>query len=1019
MPTVVRTVARAVFKSGILLSMLAGLAPLATARGQTGTITGVVIDSLTGRPLPDAVVRAERTSAATRTNPQGRFTLVGLTGTTVNLVVTHLGHQPVTQSANVGATDVSILLPRSTLRLDELVITGQAGNTEVRALGNVVGVVDMSAAQLTTPSKGVQEALSVSVPGLEIQRASGQVGTGGITRIRGVSSMSLSSEPIIFIDGVRADNSSGSNSLAFNNGGADTPTRINDIDPNDIESIQVLKGPSAATLYGTEASNGVIQIVTKRGSAGRPTWLAELRAGANWLPSPEKAYPDIWYKDAGGAIQHVNLIKNDEARGFGSPFSTGKPVGGTGSVSGGTDAIRYFFSGSYDREEGIVSYNWQNKLNGTANLSYLSGEKLKVDLNMGYTRLKTRSGSPTQPMPTYLIWGCPNNSCTAPGLRPEDDGRGYLAGVVPEDFKEIEGFDNVDRGRLGFTVTNRPVSWLNHRLTLGGDFTNDGSSVYFPRGSNPNFGFPLGLKAVASDGSSFITADYSATGTAHLGSSLESQSSVGAQYYAKTFTQISGQGEGFPIRGVNTVSGGGTRQGFENPQYNLENKTVGLYVQEQLAWKDRLFLIAAVRGDDNSAFGVNYDFVVYPKFSASWVVSDESFFPKNSSLFSALKLRGAWGKAGQQPNAFAAVQTYGPSVGSGGTPTVTPLNVGNPNLKPEVTQEIETGFDASLLKNRLSVEFTYYDKTTKDGIFSALSSPSIGFPGNQFINIGEYENSGLELALDGTVVNSGNWRVGLRGSVATNKNEVKTLGGPPVPNTGIGQLVGAYNVSGFPMGSFFYKKVVSATLTEPGKVTDVQCEGGTNFGRGDGTKVSCDAAPLVFFGGPTPTLLSAVSGDVAWKSFRLAAVAEFQSGHYVSEGNVGGAHVFFNNSRAAVEGTDPILVAYQGMGAFGATGIMKAGFGKIRNVSLTYTMPGQLARAMRATGASITLTGANLATIWRAQDGTFGAKAQDPEIRANNTNGPWFGGDPNGTNAYTQESWPQYTRFLATFRLTF
>jgi TonB-dependent SusC/RagA subfamily outer membrane receptor len=1018
MPTVVRTVARAVFKSGILLSMLAGLAPLATARGQTGTITGVVIDSLTGRPLPDAVVRAERTSIGTRTNPQGRFTLVGLTGTTVNLVVTHLGHQPVTQSATVGATNVSILLPRSTLRLDELVITGQAGNTEVRALGNVVGVVDMAASQLSTPSKGVQEALSVSVPGLQIQRASGQVGTGGITRIRGVSSLSLSSEPIIFIDGVRADNTSGSNSIAFNNGGGDTPSRINDIDPNDIESIQVLKGPSAATLYGTEASNGVIQIVTKRGSAGRPTWLAELRGGANWLPSPEKAYPDIWYKDAGGAIQHVNLIKNDEARGFGSPFATGKPVGGTGSVSGGTDAIRYFFSGSYDRDEGIVSYNWQNKLNGTANLSYLAGEKLKVDLNMGYTRSKTRSGSPTQPMPTYLIWGCPNNSCTAPGLRPEDDGRGYLAGVTPEAFKEIEGFDNVDRGRLGFTVTNRPVSWLNHRLTLGGDFTNDGSSVYFPRGSNANFGFPLGLKAVAEDGSSFITADYSATGTAHLGSSLESQSSFGAQYYAKTFTQISGQGEGFPIRGVNTVSGGGTRQGVENPNFNLENKTVGLYVQEQLAWKDRLFLIAAVRGDDNSAFGVNYDFVVYPKFSASWVVSDESFFPKNSSLFSALKLRGAWGKAGQQPNAFAAVQTYGPSVGSGGTPTVTPLNVGNPNLKPEVTQEIETGFDASLLKNRLSVEFTYYDKTTKDGIFSALSSPSSGFPGNQFINIGEFANSGIELALDGTVINSGDWRVGLRGSYATNKNEIKRLGqDAPIPNTGIGQLVGAYNANGFPMGSFFYKKVVSATLTEPGKVTDVMCEGGTSFGRGDGTKVSCDAAPLVFFGGPTPTWLSAISGDVAWKSWRLAAVAEFQGGHFVSEGNVGGSHVFFNNSRAAVEGTDPILVAYQGMGAFGATGIMKAGFGKIRNVSLTYTMPSQLTRAMRATGASITLTGANLATIWRAQDGTFGAKAQDPEIRANN--GAWFGGDSNGTNAYTQESWPQYTRFLATLRLTF
>ena len=525
-------------------------------------------------------------------------------------------------------------------------------------------------------------------------------------------------------------------------------------------------------------------------------------------------------------------------------------------------------------------------------------------------------------------------------MRPEDDGRGYLAGVTPEAFKEIEGFDNVDRGRLGLTITNRPFSWLNHRFTLGGDFTNDESSDYFPRGSNINFGFPQGVKFVASDGSSFVTADYSATGTAHLGSSLESQSSVGAQYYHKRFTQISGQGEGFPIRGVNTVSGGGTRQGFEDPNFNLENKTVGLYVQEQLSWKDRLFLIGAVRGDDNSAFGVNYDFVVYPKFSASWIVSDESFFPKSSSLFSALKLRAAWGKAGQQPNAFAATQTYGPSVGSAGTPTVTPLNVGNPNLKPEVTQEIEAGFDASLLKNRLSVEFTYYDKQTNDGIFSALSSPSSGFPGNKFINIGQFANSGIELALDGTVVNSGDWRVGLRGSLATNNNEIKVLGqDAPIPNTAIGQLVGAYNVSGFPMGSFFYKRVVSATLTEPGKVTDAMCEGGTNFGRGNGTKVACADAPLVFYGGPTPTWLSAFSGDVAWRSLRLAAVVEFQGGHWVSDGNVGASHVFFNNSKASVEGTDPILVAYQSMGDFGGTGIMKAGFGKIRNVSLTYTLP--------------------------------------------------------------------------------
>ncbi len=998
-----------------MLVAVALLVPQAFAGAQTGSVSGVVNDSLTGQPVGDAVIRAGGTSLSSRTNIRGQFTLAAVTGTTVNLIVTRIGYQPVTRSATVGATNVSIQLTKTVLRLDELVVTGQAGDTEIRALGNVVGVLDMAAAQLITPSKGVQEALSVAVPGLQVQRASGQLGSGGVTRIRGVSSLSLSSEPIIFIDGIRADNTAGSNSIGFA-GGGDTPSRINDIDPNDIESIQVLKGPSAATLYGTEASNGVIQIITKRGTAGRPTWSTELRAGANWLPSPEKLYEGIYYKDNDGVVQHLNLIENDIARGFGSPFSTGKPVGGTVSVQGGTEAIRYFFSGSYDRDEGIVSYNWLNKLNGTANLSYFSGEKLDVDLSMGYTRSKARAASATQPMTTYLIWGCPSNSCIFPGLGPDDDGRGYLAGVTPEAFEEIEGLDNVDRSRLGLTFTHRPKGWLNHRFTLGGDFTNNASSLYFPRGSHAALGVPQGAKVVSNDRSAFVTADYSATVTASLGASLGSQSSAGVQYYQKHFTQISGQGEGFPIRGVNTVSGGGTRQGFENPDFNLESKTVGVYVQEQLSWKDRFFLTGAVRGDDNSAFGVNYDFVVYPKVSASWVFSDEPFFPQ-SPLLSALKLRGAWGKAGQQPNAFAAVQTYGPSVGSGGTPTVTPLNVGNADLKPEVTREIETGFDASLLSNRVSVELTYYNKVTKDGIFSALSSPSSGFPGNQFINIGEFTNRGFELALGGSLINRNELRANVRGTLATNKNEINVLGqDTPIPNTGVGQLVGAYNVAGFPMGSFFFKRIVSATLAEPGTVTDLMCEGGTDFGRGDGSVVPCGAAPAIYFGSPIPTWLSALSADVSWKRFTLAGVAEFQGGHFAADGNVGGQHVFFNNSKAAVEQTDPILVAHQATGAFGAAGFVNAGFGKIRNVSLTYELPGRWAGLLGASRGSVTMTGANLGTLWRAQDRKFGARAQDPEVRYNSPN--WYG-DPNLTGGYTQESWPQFRRFLTTVRLSF
>ena len=298
-----------------------------------------------------------------------------------------------------------------------------------------------------------------------------------------------------------------------------------------------------------------------------------------------------------------------------------------------------------------------------------------------------------------------------------------------------------------------------------------------------------------------------------------------------------------------------------------------------------------------------------------------------------------------------------------------------------------------------------------------MNSPSSGFPGNQFINIGQFSNRGVELALAGSPVIRNDLRVNVRGSIATNKNRIDVLGqDTPIPNTGVGQLTGAYNAAGFPVGSFFYKRIVSATLTAPGSVTNIMCEGGSNFSRGNGSVIPCDNAPLLYFGSPIPTWLSALGADVTWRRFTLNGVAEFQGGHYVDDGNVGAQHVFFNDSRAAVEGTDPIVVAHQATGNFGAAGLMKAGFGKIRNVSLTYELPGNWAGSLGASRAAVTVTGANLATIWRAQSRKFGALGQDPEVRSN---APNFYGDPNLSNGYTQESWPQFRRFLATVRFSF
>ncbi len=997
---------------GVALVALAAAQPMPLA-AQSNTISGTVSDSKTGRPLAEAIVRAG-TGPTVRTNAAGRFTLANLSGTTAEVSVTRIGYQPHTETVNVGATDARILLTETVLKLDEVVVTGSAAETQKRSLGNAVGQLDLAATQLVAPSARIQEALSVAVPGLQIQRASGQVGTGAATRIRGVGSLSLSSEPIVFIDGVRADNRSGSTSIGF--WGEDKPSRINDIDPNDIESIQVLKGPSASTLYGTEASNGVIQIITKRGAAGRPTWTTEFRAGANWLMSPEKVYEGIWYRDENtNEVKYFNIIENDKAVVGRSLFSTGTPLGGTMSVSGGSDAIRYFFSGSYDRDEGVVDYNWQNKFNGVSNLSYSAGETFKADLNIGFTRSKTRTASATQPVTTYVLWACPSSICQAgSGQAPNEAGRGYLDGTTFEAFEELEGYDELDRSRVGLTLNHRPISWFNHRLVLGGDFTANPSSVYFPRGSSASFGLPQGYKAVRNDRSSFLTFDYSVNGTASIGSRLVSQTSGGVQYYQRRIEQFGSTGEGFPIRGVNTVSGGGIRGATENPDFNFENKTLGVYFQQQLSYNNRFFITGAVRGDDNSAFGTNFDFVVYPKVSASWVISEEPFFA-SSSFLSTLKLRAAWGKAGQQPNVFAAVQTYGPSVGAGGTPTVTPLNVGNPDLKPEVTREIEAGIDASLFNDRMSLELTYYNKVTTDGILQAPISPSSGFPGSQFINVGQFSNKGVEIALDGSVLNGQDLKLNLRGSLALNTNKIDDLGqdAPLVSNA----QLGTYHVNGLPIGGQFWKKPVSA---EFGPVVDgnptvinVMCEGGTDLGVGDGSTVPCATAPNLFYGQSIPKWLSSLSADVSWKRFRLVGVAEFQGGHWINDGNLSASHTFFLNSKAAVEQTDPIMVAYiRGPLANQtfAPGMMKGGFGKLRNLSLTYEMPNSLPRLFGATRGSLTLTGANLATLWLEQKGTYGARTVDPEVRRNTGNLHL---------TYNQESWPQYTRFLATVRLSF
>ena len=1027
---------------GRTLLLLAGLA-FQEVQAQGGVITGTITTARTSEPVAGATILLENTRLGANSSTSGAYRVTGVPPGNYTLTVRRLGYTKVSREITVRDTlRLDIELEKTTMTLDQVVVTGTPNAQAKRELGNAIGVVNASELAKVAPKPNVQQFLNV-VPGVRVASGGGDIGSGGNTRIRGASSMTLSSEPLIYVDGVRVNNAAADAGGFPGQGGVDqryAPSRINDFNPEEIESIEIIKGPSAATLYGTEASNGVINIITKKGARGRPTINYQAKAGANWLPDPENLFQHTYYRSASGEIVDVNILKHEREVGFpvdyyghcpapyeqkgdrckGSPFSTGIAHGYDATIGGGADQLNYLFFGGWDRDEGAVDYNWKNRFSGRSNLTYTPSDKIFLDFGLGYERSRLRSAGVQQPVTTAITRSCPSPGCEPGRNLPNGlDGpmRGFLA-YVPEVYhNDIEGYEDIGRSTITTTLRHLPTSWFNHRLTVGGDFTDQRLTSLWKKINTVGSLFPQGRRDVQQSQASYLSADYAATGTWRPTGSLKFETAVGAQYYRKQNQAVLGRAETFPVKALETVTAGAVKTAQET---FVENKTVGLYVQQQLGWRDRIFLTAAVRGDDNSAFGKSYAATYYPKFSASWVIGEEPFAQGIPGL-STLRLRSAWGRAGQQPDAFAALRSYQPETGAGGTPTLTPQNLGNPDLKPEVGEEIEAGVDATFLDNRFGLEVTYYNKKTVDALVQVPALPSLGFPGVQFRNIGEIANRGWELDLQGDVFRSSNADVRLGLKFSRNENEIVSLGGPAslVMNAGFGQ----YHVPGFPLGAIFHRRITSGEMTtvngQP-RAINLQCESGavvpgTNFSEGGGAPVACLQAPAVYWGNALPRWEG--SGTVQLTLFRnlqLFGLVDFLGGNTILSGDIRASLLSFRNQRSILEATDPILYGYDILDTRRQPGIVKGGFAKLRQVSATYTIPPSLSRAMRVTRAVATVSAQNFLTLWVEQKSDFGVKLVDPEIR--NTNAA--GADPGGLTAYNQEGWPQLRRLSFSLRVT-
>ena len=944
--------------SGLTIAIVLAMQFSEGSAQQGGTVSGRVLDLQTGAPLAAVQVFIDALDFGGLTQQNGRYLLQNVPAGTHTLAVARIGYRTEEAQITVGGgqtVEQNFDMAQVALALDEIIVTGTPGGTQRRAIGNDVVRLDVAASIQEMPTVNLQGALKAQAPGVMIMPQNGSVGSGASIRIRGNNSFTLSNEPIVYIDGVRMD--------ATPYGGNRGRNPINEIDPEQIASIEIIKGPAAATLYGTEASGGVIQILTKRGTQGAPVVDMSMQLGVHYLSDPAGKFGMTYARDAAGALYGFNIYEQEAEFGKGPIFQDGLLQSYNVSVTGGSERIRYFATLGADDNMGIITrdYQWQTMYSARLNLGATLHETLNAEFSMGVVRnnIKEISTSVQQHF-TSAIWAQPSLV--------DGPTRGFHA-LPPEASELIDRRQEIDRTLGSLQLTHTPTPWLTQRLTAGVDLRNAFDFSLWPRqpadginGDGARFGGGRanGQKTTDDVRNQLVTVDYAVTLDYDVTESLNTQTSFGGQYYQKKEQSRGSLGLVFPTGVVTTISGAATTSADED---FVENVTAGVYIQEQLGWNDRLFLTGAVRWDDNSAFGENFDAAVYPKLSGTWVISEEDFF--DVGMINQLRLRSAWGKSGRQPDIFAAQRFYDPNTGPGGVSVLTPGTIGNPDLKPETSSEIEVGADLSMFDDRLSASFTYYDRTTKDAILNAGIPTSLGFPGSQSINAGEVKAWGTELQIGLDIVTTNSFAWNLVGTYSTMENEIVDLGGLTSIQAGRSTSDPRTHREGASLADLWWFEVTSAEYSATGQIQNAMCR----LGQDDlDTIVPCvgAGADKVNYGHTYPQWEVGIQNSFrVGQDLRVSARVDFQGGAWgVNHDHLATVVSFANTFHAVTPATFPIYDSYRSLVGRPPLGFFRRDFGKLRSVSATYSLPDAFTNRAGLDRASITVAGDNLWTFW-------------------------------------------------------
>lgn len=921
----------------------------------TGSVTGRVTVEGTNRPLPQAQVGVVGTNIGVQTNENGEYRLNNVPAGPRTIRVVRLGFAPATAQATVTAGQTATLnftIVEAPVALEQVVVTA-TGDVRRKEVTNSMATISAEQIQ-NAPVANAQQLLSAQTPGVTVLANSGQPGAGGAIRLRGNNSVSQANNPIIYVDGVRIF--SGNSPTVPN--ARQTINPFNDIRAEDIERVEVVKGAAATTLYGTEASGGVIQIFTKRGRTGRPQWNLDLGAGTNDLDYLNiKGDPTaVYLKDCRGPEMFgIDIVPTSTTFGQNVPFedatcpSSGKWVQrgvvqkASLSVGGGSETTQYFLAGNLSDEEGALESNEYTTGGFRGNFSFRPWQGLEIGLNSSYQR-----GDQDWIADGNLANGFLLNVArgTAGNYRGPGCSTTTIICMNNDAALQIATKTKTDHYISGFTLNYAPVEAWTNRLTIGYDFNNVENRSIIPFGHLRN---PVGQLSQTAWVRQFLSVDYASTYKRDFGSAFTTSTSLGGQLFqdnlnttAVTGDEFSGPGEPVLTSAARRTVGTDTRRRVVN---------AGLFFQEQVGWRDRAFLTLGVRVDGNSAFGKDFGLQWYPKVGVAYALSDHDFWPKGT--IETFKVRAAIGEAGKAPGAFDAVRTWDPIAGDEAKPGFSPNQLGNPTLGPERTRETEVGLEASAFAGRFSVDATYFNTQTFDALIQVRYPPSQGFLNRQLENVGEVNNKGLEVKFDAGLVRRArvDWRA--RVNYTHLESEATDLGDEPLIAAG-----GSFTEVrvGYPVTSLFARKIVNAKALEAPVRSDTNVYIGPTW-------------PTNILGlGTTLTL-----GD----RLTIDGLGEFQSGGY-NINYVGYQNAIRGNWRPCYDAQKKIIDAAKGNTAalntvnaldrvrcgynttlnLADAWIEKLDFFRLRYVTLTYRLPTRFVPGSR--GASLSLAGRNL-----------------------------------------------------------